>query len=222
MELEELTTAKQEKLLRQPEEAGWLSLSAAPLRSRICQGAVPSRGIRYAFPCLSRELLGLAGWLAKPCRVTAEGPKQRAPFWGQNGSWQPPRLGALPQHSSEARRQAHVPELTLNAFKTCRLSSLSAPILVSRPTERRAHLCRSTGLLLTEIPVTTRNKQLISFLLCHMQYHKGTPCSFHLPVAIDREGLCGFWCEITAEHTNASYHEAEAVACEERHWVYGG
>lgn len=68
VELEELTTAKQEKLLRQPEEAGWLSLSAAPVRSQICQGAVPSRGIRYAFPCLSRELLalpGLAGWQSR-------------------------------------------------------------------------------------------------------------------------------------------------------------
>lgn len=74
MELEQLTTIKQEKLLRQPEEAGWLSPSAERVHSQICQGAVSSRGILYTFPCLSEELLALLGLAGKAtqghCRKT--------------------------------------------------------------------------------------------------------------------------------------------------------
>lgn len=105
VELEQLTTIKQEKHSRETTGV-WLSPSAKCVHSQICQGAVPSRGIRYAFSHASPK-----SWLAKLPRVTAEAPKQQAPLLGQKYFWQPLCLVVLLQHTNKAQHQVYLYEL---------------------------------------------------------------------------------------------------------------
>ena len=186
--LEQLTTIQQEKrsqettrgclALAVPWVCSFLDLSrcCAIYRNSIC-----------IFLCLPRELLAPLALPGKAAQGRCRRTQAASPAPGPKALVAAPVSGGPAPTQQQGTAPSVFAWVTLNAFEMRCLNSLNGPTVVFFTasvyiqgwfTETRAHLYQNTRLLLTELPVARWNKDLISFLLCHVQHHKGNHRNF--------------------------------------------